>query len=108
MIRKFGEGLSTRRETQGELNGSYGPDKHKPLIGEFIHNDQVQIWPKRSSRKVQIGIFELYALILRKNANLSALEKARERKAKKEEQRKARQIADADRRMRKAARQHES
>lgn len=106
MTRKFGEGNTTRRETSGELHGGYGPDKHKPLMGEFIHNDQIQLWPKRSSRKVQIGVFELYALILRKNANLSALEKARERKAKKDEQRKQQQIAAADRRLRRAARKN--
>jgi len=103
MIRKFGEGLSTRRETHEELGGGYGPDKHKPLVAEFIANDQVQIWPKRSSRKVQIGLLDLYAIIVRKNANLATLEKARDRKAKKESQRKARQIAAADRRLRKAA-----
>lgn len=98
-MRQFGHVKPTRDDT-GTITGSrsspvrvrtveplgtgYGPDKDKRLILTAHHGDLVGLRPERTSRELLITAQDLYSYMIRCQANLVTLAKARERKERKQ------------------------
>ena len=90
------------RISKGTLDGKHGSDKHKRLVASFKPGDLVALKPERSrkDRELSITVFDLWSILVRRKADQLWAVKMQERKAKKKQSREARQIADADRRLR--------
>lgn len=73
-----------KARTRKPLGHGYGSDWHKRLIVSLDNGDLITLRPERTARPVAILATDLYALLLRKAAQLAQLEKARERKAARE------------------------
>lgn len=99
---------SVSRQTKNELGGCYGPDKGRKLIVTLRDGDIIAFRPSGTRREVTATAHDLYAAVIRWQANRVALEKARERKAAKAEQRQRARIARADAKLRRKARAESS
>ena len=93
-----------RRVTRNGLNGHFGLDRDKRLVVSLRDGDIIAIRPERTQREVTVTVHDLYETLLRWQANRVNLEKARERKVKKQGQRERAAIARADARIRREAR----
>ena len=87
------------RKTREPLGGQFGSDKNKRLVASFVDGDVIAIRPERTQRQLTITARDLYAYMLRCQANKSLLERAREKKARKAELRESRAVARADRKL---------
>lgn len=91
------------RLTKNALGGCYGSDKSRKLVVSLRDGDIVAFRPAGTRREVTATALDLYAAVVRWQANRVNLEKARERKAKKAEQRINARIARADAKMKREA-----
>lgn len=92
------------RRTKNGLSGSYGPDRDKRLIVSLRDGDIIAIRPERTRREVTVTAHDLYATMLRWQANRVNLEKARERKERASIRREALAIKRTEDRIRREAR----
>lgn len=90
------------RISKDTLDGGHGPDKHKRLVVSLKPGDLVTLRVERSraDRELSITVFDLWSILVRRKADKLWALKMQERKAKKKALREARQIANADRRLR--------
>lgn len=92
------------RVTKNELTGNYGPDKQRKLVVSFMDGDIIAMRPAGTRRTVSATALDLYAALLRWQANKVLLERARERKAAKQSRRESDRIRRADKRITNQAR----
>jgi len=92
------------RITKNCLGGQFGSDRSKRLVASFVDGDVITLRPERTQRALSITAQDLYATLLRIQAQRGVLEKARAKKAHLAVSREARRIAAADRRIRQQAR----
>jgi hypothetical protein len=79
-----GQKLSpARAKTVGTLGRNYGPDRDRRLVVSLDAGDVVSVRPERTARALTITAQDLYAYLLRCQANRAVLEKARTSKARK-------------------------
>lgn len=83
-------GSPVRVKTREELGNGYGPDADKRLIMTAHRDDIIGLRPERTQRELLIKARDLYAHMVRLQANREHLERARQRKAAKAQQREAR------------------
>lgn len=88
-----------RAKTVGGLPDNFGADKKRRLVVSLDSGDLITIRPEKTMRPVQIEAKDLYFYLLKCQANLATLEKARERKAAKILQRQRRRDAAAEKRL---------
>lgn len=72
-----------RVKTQGRLGPQYGPDRDKRLVMTAHGNDLIGLRPQHTRRELFVGVFDVYAMLVRRQAQKEQLEKARARKARK-------------------------
>ncbi len=72
----------------------------KKLVVVLEPVDLVAIKPLGACKTLRASVYDIYLWMARTEANKTHLEKARDRKARKIEQRASRRVADADRRLR--------
>jgi hypothetical protein len=89
------------RETQNELGGHYGPDKHRKLVVGLCAGDVLMLYPKGTRQAVSVELKAVYMWCLQNKAMRRQLEKARETKVRKQAQRERRRLDAAERRLRK-------
>ena len=70
-----------RAKTRATLGPNYGPDEGKALVVSCGQADLISIRPIRTARTVSISVFDLYALLLRKEADKKAAEKRKRKYA---------------------------
>jgi|GEM_PF-3239870 len=99
---------SVSRQTKNELSGSYGLDKGRKLIVTLREGDIIAFRPAGTRREATATAHDLYAAVIRWQANRVALEKARERKQQKADARINARIARADAKLRREARAERS
>lgn len=77
------EASPVRARTIDPLGPAFGPDREHRLVVTLEAADTISIRPEKTGRSESILAKDLYAYLLRCKANLSTLERARERKAAK-------------------------
>ena len=90
---------SVWRVTRFALGGAFGRDRDRKLVVGLVAPDQIVLRPKGTRQEVRINIDDVYRIALQRKANAELLEKARERKAKKQIQRESRAIRRGDKRI---------
>lgn len=90
------------RVSKNTLDGTHGSDKYKRLVVSLKPGDLVtlRVERSRSDRELSVTVFDLWSILVRRKADKLWALKMLERKAKKKASREARQVADADRRLR--------
>lgn len=88
-----------RVRTREPLPGNYLRDKGKRLIYTAHRDDILGVRPERTTRELFIKAIDLYALLVRRQANNAQLEKARARKAKRQQARESRRVARQHKRL---------
>lgn len=88
------------RCTHGTLDGTFGRDRGRKLVVKLCAGDVICIWPKGTRQKYCIGIKDLFCTLIRNSVLKAQLEKARERKAKKQAARERRRLDYAERKLR--------
>lgn len=88
-----------RAKTVDGLPHNYGTDKGRRLIVSLDAQDLITVRPEKTTRPLQIKAQDLYGHLLRCQANLRTLEKARQSKATKERQRRNARIKRAEKRL---------
>lgn len=78
------------RVTRDALGHNYGCDKNRRLVVGFVPTDMLAIRPQGTTRGVQARLVDIYAWILRSQAQNAILARARDAKA-----RKAQRLANA-------------
>jgi len=73
----------TRRVTQAQLDGSFGPDRNKRIVVTLHPDGRLELRPERTRRSESIHILDAYRYAMQCRVNAVVREKARERKAKK-------------------------
>lgn len=68
-------------KTRGALGDNYGPDSGKRLILSCDAGDIITMRPEKTRRAVSMRAVDLYALLVRRQASLAVLERARAKKA---------------------------
>ncbi len=66
-----------RAKTIGVLGLNFGPDVGKKLVVSLGHCDLINIRPIRTSRTVSINVFDLYWMLIRKQAEKAAEKRKR-------------------------------
>lgn len=95
------------RKTATTLDGSYGPDRGKAIVVRLIPGDGkaipdlLELRPEKTRRPERIAVADVYRYAMRSRINFELLEKARKRKAAKQQQREARRLDAKERRLRK-------
>jgi hypothetical protein len=74
-----------RVKTVDGLGYNFGPDKNKRLVLTAHQGDLIGLRPERTSRELKISANDLYAYMIRCEANLAARQKANVRKERKAE-----------------------
>lgn len=92
------------RICRNPLGGRFGKERRRHLVVGLAAVDQLVLYPSKSRREIRLNIADIYAWALRSQAQAKQLETARQRKLKLKAARIRRQIANADRRLRNAAR----
>jgi hypothetical protein len=87
------------RVTRGVLGGNFGSDRERKLVVGLAAPDQVVFRPQGTRQEVRINIVDAYRIALQRRANLTVLERARERKTIVAARRVSRSIARAERRL---------
>lgn len=77
------------RRTNNSLDGSFGRDKHRQLAITLIPGtdtvaDLIELRPYGTRQRVTIAACDVYRLALRAEANRKTLEKARDKKARRQ------------------------
>jgi hypothetical protein len=88
-----------RAKTQEILDSGYGPDNDKRLVVSLEACDLICIRPERTSRIVRIGAKDLYAQLLRAEANKAAINQALAKRAKRQERLAAQRQRRAEKRL---------
>lgn len=89
-----------RRVTQTTLDGSFGCDRDRRIIVTLVPgngrdiSDMLELRPERTRRTERIAVSDVLRFAIRARVNSQVLEKAREKKAKRQE-RLARRRQDA-------------
>lgn len=97
-----------KRVTVKALDGTFGPDRDKPLVVTFLpangeqKHDLLEIKPLRARgfRAERIAVLDVYRYALRCRVNRELLEKARARKSKIAERRANARLARAEKKLR--------
>lgn len=76
---------TVRRTLSVALDGQFGPDRGKRLVVTLKADGLLEIRPERTQRTETVHILDVYRFAIRCRVNLSVLERARQRKAKKAE-----------------------
>jgi len=98
------------RVTNSPLDGSFGPDRHRHLVVTLVPGnskgtpDVIELRPHGTRRSERIAVMDAYRIAIKARVNRELLEKARDRKQRKAEQRANASIARADAKMRREAR----
>lgn len=98
------------RVTNTPLDGSFGADRDRPLVVTFVPGngngtpDCIEIRPHGTRRPERIAVMDAYRIAIKARVNRQLLEKARDRKLVRAEQRARARIARADVKLRRAAR----
>ena len=77
-----------KRLTLGTLDGSFGPDRGKRIVVSFVPGDgrgipdTLTLRPLRTRRAEIVAVVDVYRFAMRCRVNMTVLEKAREKKAK--------------------------
>lgn len=79
-----------RRVTVGALDGTHGRDRGKPLVASLELGDLLTLRPAGTRRMETVSLFDVYVYAVRCRVNATQLARAREKKAQKAEQRRAR------------------
>jgi len=93
------------RVTNTPLGTSFGCDRNRRVVVKIIpgngHSipDLIELRPQGTRRAELVAIVDVYAFAMRRRVNTQLLAKARERKAKKAQQREQRSIERAERRL---------
>lgn len=102
------EPAETVRVTKEVLGGNFGSDKRKRLIVTLAPGDIIKVRPERTQREESCTVEALYSWMLRCKADKLWGVRMQERKAKKKAARESRQIANADRRLRRQLKKEQS
>ena len=89
-----------RAVTREVLDGSFGLDRGRKIIVSLEAGDLIVLRAARTQRPYRLKAHDVYRWAIHCAANRAALEKARQRKARKAELRASQQIARADRKLR--------
>lgn len=54
-----------QRVTRGALDGSYGPDRGRPLVASFNVGDVIELRPLGTRRGVRLSLFDTYRYAVR-------------------------------------------
>lgn len=93
------------RVTRNTLDGKHGLDRDKALVVSLCDGDIISVRVKGTRREpLTVTAHDLYTTLLRWQVNKIHLERARERKAKKQAARASAAIRRADAKMRRKAR----
>jgi hypothetical protein len=88
------------RETKNTLDGSYGRYRHRKLAVGFVDGDCLTLYPKGTRQKETVSLFDIYRWALHAKANRLHLERARNSKKAKQQQRMIAKIRREDRKLR--------
>lgn len=87
------------RLTEAKLGHAFGSDhKHRLVVG-LLPGDMLSFKPHKTRRAVNAMAVDLYAYLLRCEANKRVLERARERKARKAERLASERLKRAEKRL---------
>jgi len=92
------------RYTRETLGGNFGLDRNRRLVVGLVGVDQLVFRPQGTRQEVRLNVFDAYRIAIQRQANLAVLERARQRKTAKAEQREYARIAREEKRIRAAAR----
>lgn len=98
---------TVRRVANKPLSGLFGADKAKRIVVSLIPgngqdtDDLIELRPERTRRGELIAVNDVYLFALKCRVNRGQLEKAREKKIKKQAARERAAIARADRKLKK-------
>ena len=95
------------RITRNELDGTFGRDRGRKLVVSLQSIDRLCLRPMGTRQVVDAPLAEIYRWMLMRRATRHQLEKARERKAVKQQQRARRSLDRAEQRLRKQAREEQ-
>ena len=81
---------TVRRVTNTELDSSFGPDRHRRIVVALVPGngrdteDSLMLKPFGTRRWERGNVADVYRWLIRSRANVTVLEKARAKKAKKQ------------------------
>ena len=87
------------RRTRNALDGQYGKDRGRKLVVRLKAGDVIEIWPLGTRQRYSAELAHIFAWMIRGAAARACLEKARARKAKKQEARSRRNLRNAEKRL---------
>lgn len=82
-----------KRVTNVPLGGFFGPDRHRRIVVTLIPGngkdvpDLIEMRPEGTRRPEKLAVIDVYRMAIRSRVNAGVLEKARAKKAKKDERR---------------------
>lgn len=72
------------RVTRGVLDGQFGRDKRRKLVVTLRDGDLLELRPQGTRQASRLSLFDIYRMMLRHEANVRQLEKARKRKTQRQ------------------------
>lgn len=83
------------RVTKGELDGSFGPDRNRPLVVGLCAGDTLAFRPHGTRRLVTISLIDVYRITLKRRAEQLYASKQEEKKKHRSVRRALRQLNSA-------------